>query len=292
VDKEVLTGIVAESFQNISAKLRTSNPNIVGELDLLRLTQAQRAAVLRSLRLASDPRVQGLGLEVARALRDTPTIRADVPGAGSIDKQLGDALRRALKPERAKVAALQAELVPEELHEAWGHFSEDAWVASTLLPANLRLLATASVDAWVREINLTADGAEGEGNGMELPEPYRRLFSQWSHTAVSADGVAGSHALPTDRSFGLVMVAEEFKLVMKLIFLCAHMPEKELTSPAWSAFMGGHSDIDFGEVSCELGTVMDFMKMFSCPLRFGAQGLDVLRASYGFSDEGVTPLQI
>jgi len=62
-ERPEVAAAVATGFVNISRQLQRKAPVVAGELNMLQLTEMQKNAVLDSLRLLSEPRVQELGRE-------------------------------------------------------------------------------------------------------------------------------------------------------------------------------------------------------------------------------------
>merc|ERR1711957_146001 len=89
----------------------------------------------------------------------------------------------------------------------------------------------------------------------------------------------------------LVGVLEEGKALINLIQLCCRWAGKDIEVPNWVPSLV--SEAYFGSelsevVSCEPvvddGKALDFKRALLCPLKYGTQGLDALRAAQAIDD--------
>lgn len=70
-DESLVRKHVHEGFSRFADEVRTLDPATYRILEEVQLDPEQRRAVLRAMSLATDPRVQRLGLEVANAVRES-----------------------------------------------------------------------------------------------------------------------------------------------------------------------------------------------------------------------------
>merc|ERR1719356_162840 len=82
-------------------------------------------------------------------------------------------------------------------------------------------------------------------------------------------------------------VVEEGRALIDIIKLCAHIIRGESDPPLLATSMAGTLDFKNNVLSCQLSSgaaelgkssEVDFAKAIFCPLKFGVQGLDALRA--------------
>jgi hypothetical protein len=245
-DRKGLQVAVAAGFRKISAQLEVRAPALAGDLDRLQLSELQKDAVVDSMRLISMPEVQSIGLVVARAIRDSGCIFPEC---------VRQHVEAKLRPRLTEIRRLREELVPVSLRQLWG--GRHQWDL-TLDPANIRSLESVN------------GKFAGDGEGLE----------------VIPLGSSGRHHLsPAERSSvvsGGIM--EEARALMDAVKLCARMVGRELDVSPWATSLGG-TWMNFGLnlESCghDAGenVTIHFAKEFFCPLKFGAQGLDALRAA-------------
>jgi hypothetical protein len=247
---EVLAA-VAEGFHNVSETLERKAPQAAERLDMLQLTEIQKDAVVMSLQLMSDQRVQGVGFEVGQAIRSS----------ASMDHQyLKSRIESRLYPRLHEVWALREELMPKSLLRLWakGHQWE-----MTFQPENIRMMQT-------------SDG------GM-FAAPYNSLVD------VYRVGTPSTPLNLEEKLYGIRGgVQEQARALVHLIQLCTRvLGEEELSIPAWATSLQGTFDFAGEVLSCELhgpgAFKVDYAKAFFCTLRFGAQGVDALRAISGMT---------
>jgi len=104
-DRDMVMSTVATVFTSIGTQFRRHAPKIASDLDKLQFTNSQRDLIRNSVRLAGDPRVQGLGFDVSSALRSN--VSAD-------PKQR---IEQFLRPHLQDIRNLRDTLVPAELRE-------------------------------------------------------------------------------------------------------------------------------------------------------------------------------
>lgn len=231
-DERAVAGLVQAGFRNASLALQEGAPELARELEMIQLSDPQMDAVLTSLQLLSDRRVQRVGLNVARAVR----------GAGSEDR---DVIKRHLSmmmlPLAGEIRRLREELVPLPLLQLWGSGHE--W-DMTLDLENIQVMGR--------------DGSRSGTDFMELPSADLRQTS------------AGVE----------IGVLEQSRAMIDMLRQMASLFGHKAAIPPWVSSLAGK--VDMQDLSCELASVdlnaRDLMKAWFCPLKFGSQGVDAMRA--------------
>jgi hypothetical protein len=210
--------------------------------------------LLALIDFAGDRRVQTLGLEIARALRESFSSEKDF-----LTRRLSARLRARL-PE---LRALRAELLRRApgLEQFWS--VRQPW-AMTLAPENLRIMQT------------TEDTDDGEEEQLALA-PVRPSPADLRLPRATS-------VIPRDAAAGALEVG---RLLVDFIQVSGRMNGTVVTIPdvVTSLYsvdtkgIGGTEEL----LSCELNPDQDkritFMKALACPLRYGTQGLDALAAA-------------
>jgi len=254
-DRPMVWAAVVDGFRNISSRLQERAPHVASILDKVQLSEVEKDAVLSSMKLPSEPQVQRIGLDVARAIRDSGcTLEA------CVQRRIEERLRL----HRGKLWELRELLVPTPLRELWGQ--EHQW-AMTLDPENIRAIESV-VGKFFAE-----DELEGKGSG----------------------GLGGEAATLSPAEKSLVVlggVLAEGRALLDSLRLSVRHFGKELDVPLWATSLGGVWR-DFGAplASCsaepeEVGRIR-FLKELFCPLMLGSQGLEALRAAPGLATGAV-----
>jgi len=163
--------------KNISTQLGLRAPEVASTLQLVQLSEEDKDAVLRSLRLISDPRVQKIGLEVARAIRGSASSNRDI---------VKRRIEERLQPQLREILELRQELVPSTLRRLWGE--GHTW-DMTLDPENVMVMERVSdefetsydprtaVNASEKDFGLYG-GVLGEARALlDVMRACMRLFS-------------------------------------------------------------------------------------------------------------------
>lgn len=249
-DRLMVRSKVQEGFRGIAAELRVRAPALADKLAKIRLSRAEKDAVLATLQLLSDSRVQELGFEVGQAVRESV----------STDREhLARIIVSRLIPRLGEITRLRESTVPAGLRRLWG--SDHQW-NMTLDPENVGMMQAYS-------------GGLGTTMFQSLNDVY----------AAGGMDFEASEAL---KSFGAVGgVVEEGRALVDIIKLCARLYSVDTSLPLSATSLAGTLDFGSNVLSCQLGSNgaelgkpkdEDFMKAIFCPLKFGAQGLDALRA--------------
>lgn len=211
-------GAVAETFRNVSQTLERHARQAVQELETVRISLAQRDAILNSLRLLADPRIEAIGLDVAEA----------VGRAAQEGRNASSALARVLGG---------LELGNLDLHMAKLLWSEGRqWDLSTEAE-HLKSMAKVS-HRW--------HGMLEGGAAVQVQE-----------RAVVAAALVQARAL-----LGIVKARVRSAL------------------PAWITSESSYLGIQGEHVSCDLEEEQAALNRIACPLKFGIEGMDALRAYY------------
>mmetsp|Transcript_33263 Transcript_33263/g.77301 ORF Transcript_33263/g.77301 Transcript_33263/m.77301 type:complete len:409 (-) Transcript_33263:103-1329(-) len=141
--------IVGENLRNVSARIQESAPELSVALQMIQLSDEEQDAVVTCLRLLGDHRVQGLGLIVARAVRESHSLE---PGVVRLH------IEQSLRPIAAHVQKIENEVVPEHLRRLW--VGGEPW-AMTLDLENLRVMAA-------QPGNTSADNAVDEAPSVPI----------------------------------------------------------------------------------------------------------------------------
>lgn len=249
-DRLMIRSKVRDGFRGIAAELRVRAPALAERLAKIRLSRAEKDAVLATLQLLSDSKVQELGFEVGQAVRESV----------STDREhLSRVIVSRLIPRLGEITRLRESAVPASLRRLWG--SDHQW-NMTLDPENVGMMQA-------------YDGGLGSTMFQSLNDVY-------------AAGGMDFEASENLKSFGAVGgVVEEGRALVDIIKLCARLYTVDTSLPLSATSLAGTLDFGSNVLSCQLGSngaelgkpkEEDFMKAIFCPLKFGAQGLDALRA--------------
>lgn len=249
-DLDMVIATVAEGLHNVSRRLAREAPIAARALDARLLDRKELAAVLQALRLVGDPRVQHIGLDVARAVRESA---ADGPEAvrRSVELRLQPRLE-ALRQLREELASVGDPTLADGAFR-WGLMLE---------PDNLRALATVQGE-WERCL-------VPEGTG-ELP---RRLSVMHVGLGVVPRGSPSAASAHAEEKLAGVRegTREEARVLLGLAraLLPAHAAKIEVEAVATPHV-----------VSCELDMApsrdVGFVQALACPLRLGSAGVEALR---------------
>jgi len=131
-DERLVRDTVAQVFLEVSSILQSRAAPVALALDQIDLSAEEKDAALLHLALLSDPDVRGFGLEVARAIRESPSPEPDY---------LRSHIQERLVPRLRELGAFEAAVVPDRLVTLWGQGRE--W-SMTLDPVNIRSMESVS----------------------------------------------------------------------------------------------------------------------------------------------------
>lgn len=247
-DRDAVRATVAAGFRNLSRQLDTRAPAAARALAQLELSRAQKDAVLSSLRLASLPKVQRVGFEVSLAIRQSVSLRR-----GVIRRHVEDMLRSNIK----EIEGLRDEVIPPSLLAFWD--TSHQW-EMTLEPENIQVMEAFHGGKFFGSMNASFYATFLPTLPKKLPTE-EKMYGVWSG------------------------VLEEGKVVLNTIKLISRSRGLELDLPASTTSLSDNIDVkDLGSevLSCELhegSSMNNLMKAFFCPLKYGSQGIDALRAA-------------
>jgi len=165
-----------------------------------------------------------------------------IRGSGTTDPdELRGLIEKKLKPRFEEIQELRNEVISSQLRELWDE--EEQWAMT---------LDSDSVRAMQANKKLASD------------RPSTKALS------------------PQDKSEGILGgVLAHIRVVVDIITVCARFEGVDLEVPAWVWSVDGRISPEL--LSCEEGAVagehVDAMETLFCPLKFGAMGLDALRAA-------------
>merc|ERR1712032_622989 len=224
------------------------SPAAFKALTEIKLEAKDTNAILSWLRLMSVPEVQSIGFGVALAVRRSLTMnraKARAQIEGILDTNL------------AKIKDLRDELLPPSILKFLG--SSNQW-EMTLEQENLQVM-------------------ESFHKGGEFYGSLSAEFYSNNHSGAPKK-------LPSEeKAYGVWGgVLEQSRVFIDVIKLAAKVHDVELLVPPQATSLAANIDIkDLGSelLSCELyeeDGMNNFMKALFCPLKYGSQGLDALRA--------------
>jgi len=258
-DRPLVLSAVARGFGLVDEQLAKDAPMAAGELEMLHLTESQKDLVMHCMQLLSDPRVQRIGLNVAQAIRDSP----------SKDREdLRHHIEESLHPRAEEIRRLRDELVPAELRDPDADGEGYEWEL-TLDPANVHTMAAVS-DEWRREID----------------SPEERRLSPASTAIGEVSGsvyvIPPADQLQKARSIS-AGVAEEARALLDILDLCMRIFGRgSILSLGSQPLVRALDSGSESSVSCHLdsgeGAKVNLTKAVLCPLKFGSLGIDAMRA--------------
>jgi len=294
VDREQVSGFVVQSLTHIVDRVHQKNPKAAALIDGIQLDADEMRAVLGALKLMSDSRVQSVGLDVARALsqRHVPTDRWSIV----------DRIHRQLMPRVGEIRLLREELLPLALR-SWTP-PQHSW-ALTLARTNVKAMQGLD-EHWPKTIEKTLapvpaggiipvwnddDASTDASNSLQpaealVPDDVTTRNQKLAATSpvVSADKASVVAAGMLEVSRGLFDILEQgCWLSRNKHALTASEGQVQQTANAGitamldESLMGSRNS----PVLCgppEVGSKVPEQAL-ACRLKFGAQGLDALRAA-------------
>lgn len=110
-DMELVHDIVQATFLNVSQRIQRAAPRLSISLQMVQLSDDQQEAILACLKLMGNQKVQRVGLEVARAIHQAPTLEHDT---------VKEHIHGKLGPLKQEIKMLRDEVVPKSLQKLWG----------------------------------------------------------------------------------------------------------------------------------------------------------------------------
>jgi hypothetical protein len=244
-DKELVLAKVKFEFERLSSQLALLDPTVEKELSMVEVNEAERSALLTALKLLNDPRVQDIGRDVGVAIRHSVHLSTD-------RDFLKESLQSALLERFEDLRKLRREVIPEALQKLWGQNE----------PERLPALATSK---W----RMTLESANIESMTPADQKPVLVEVSSLQ-PADKANVVEGAALV-------------EGRYLLDVLLTCV-----KWLRPTWSTDLLGsldfartqlsqHCDPDPAEAS---GGKVNLVQVVLCKLKFGAQGMDALRADF------------
>eukprot|EP00928_Gymnodinium_smaydae_P079234 TRINITY_DN6320_c4_g1_i1.p1 TRINITY_DN6320_c4_g1~~TRINITY_DN6320_c4_g1_i1.p1 ORF type:complete len:464 (+),score=92.57 TRINITY_DN6320_c4_g1_i1:89-1480(+) len=295
--------LVEENFRNLSQTLVELHPEIADVLDSTPITAQQKDAVVHAMRYLSDRRLQRLGFDVARIVRDARTDDPEVLKR-HIAKKLG--------PRLGELRMLRAELFPDpamrELLASGGGFEH------LLHPRRIRFMRKVD-DGWEAHFSMTPPELP---RAAEVAIQHRRLgfmnsfFSPsttpappmawgapitpqaptygYNYQALPVPAPAPVHpgATTTNHPLGLAetivgltgATLEEADALLRIIKpICKEFHHDLNVDPLVTSGIGAAAAL-FELTTCELNAATDNenpIEVVGCPLEYGSEGFDACR---------------
>jgi len=250
-DRDLVRNTVAAGFRNISLNVMRHAPTIADIMFRLRISEAEKNLVLTSLRLISLPEVQRIGFKVALAIRRSLSHDRD-----TIQHKIEQMLQASLD----EITNLVHELVSPPLLKLWGPGHARHQWDMTLENENIHVMTTFSGGKFYGSMNASFYAAAHGGAPGYLPRE-EKAYGAWGG------------------------ILEEGRALLDVIRLIVRSSGNgNLAVPGWAASLADNVDMqDLGRelLSCELHEkdgMDNFMKAIFCPLKYGTQGIDALRA--------------
>jgi len=304
-DRERVRAAIAMGFLDMSASIKRHSPQAAIELDTIQLTGEQKDALLRTMRLISDPRVQMVGLNVAHAIRESQTERPEIIRRSVLHQDIMHRIGLRLEPHSEELKALHDELLPQSLQGV--RLETDVLWTRTFEPHNLRVLATVD-DEWDRKIAHEVPATEmgvtlvslrrrlrGEApaavapirdlrRGIMMPpqsaerqvqEQPVRYYDHADDTHVPSTATSTTLAPDSEEAWRLAeAVMEQGRAHLRLIRAMSKTPSStHLSDAVESSKAPFDCHLEDGQAS---GGKAAMTKALMCPLKLGSQGLDVL----------------
>jgi len=250
-DRDLVRNTVAAGFRNISLNVMKQAPTIAEKMSRLRISEAEKNLVLTSLRLISLPEVQRIGFKVALAIRRSLSHNRDT---------IQHKIEEMLHANFDEITNLLHELVSPPLLKLWGPGHARHQWDLTLESENIHVMTTVDGGKFYGSMNASFYADAHGGAPGYLP---------WEEKAYGAWGG----------------ILEEGRALLDVIRLIVRSSGNgNLAVPGWAASLADNVDMqDLGRelLSCELHEedgMDNFMKAIFCPLKYGTQGIDALRA--------------
>lgn len=246
-DRDLVRETVAACFGNLSKQIEEHAGASLQALQNIQLDAKERNSVLTWIRLMSVPQVQSIGYEVALAMRRALTSDPAV---------VRTAVEEVLSVNLDNVKELRDELITPHMLDYWG--PEQQWEL-TLDSENMAVMQAFKHGEFYGSLDADFYSKNVSGLVKKLPAKEK------------AYGVWGG-------------VLEQGRALIDVVKLLARRQDIELLVPAQATSLDVNVDVkDPGSelLSCELQPkdgMNNLMKALFCPLKYGSQGLDALRA--------------
>jgi len=287
-DRATVSDMVRRSFADMHKRLRKRWPKAASMMDKLRLSDRQMRTIVDTLQLLSDPRVQSIGLDVAKAIAESSSTG---PGARW---HILDAIHRRLRARISELRLLRQQLLPTEVLEQTamhnGMPATARWTL-TLTSANIHAMEGLD-DSWSDEI-----GGHTEPSGGVVPV-WRSLSASDAAPEIAEvpndprNGRNSTDAVQQKVAAVAAGILEEGNAILDLLSHGDQPREEQAqegrgTGAYWAmsdlghtlALGSFHQPILCGHAGRLSSTLRSAAQAVVCPLKFGAFGLDALRAA-------------
>jgi len=240
-DRDAVRRAIKGAFGDVSDQLVAQAPETARELSSITIGEADKNAMLTWMRLMSVPEVRSVGFDVALAIRASGSLQREV---------VLKSIEKLLRPHLGGIERLRDEVISGPLFDLWG--TGHQW-EMTLDRENVQVME-----------------ASNSGGAGQL---YAGAASQIPRLEEKNRVVLGG-------------ALEEARALLDGIRLLArHAGTAELVIPVFVTSLGAHLDLGPQALSCELdldrggeARFIDFAQALFCPLKYGTQGMDALRA--------------
>jgi hypothetical protein len=253
-DRDLVRDTVAAGLENISKQLHAKAPEAFEALVHMKLSAEEKNAVLSWMRMMSIPEVQKYGYEVALAIRRSFSMNL---------KEVREEIEEMVRNNLQDIQELDDEVTSPQVAKLWSVGHE--W-QMTLEPENLKVISAFNkTGKFYGSMDASFYSEKQKDVARKLPDE-EKAYAAWG---------------------GLLEQARVFLDVIKILSL---NKGKELLLPWQATALAFHTDKDLGSdvLSCEMedGEGMNnLMKAVFCPLKYGAQGMDALRAVHQMGEE-------
>jgi len=257
-DRRMVHAVARAGFGNISLMLQSREPATARRLSSFQLTEEQKLSVLGVVRHMGDPRVQQVGRELTKALRD-------FLGTSSTDHRADMELhiRRALQPRLAELRRLRDEVMASPLPRSAGQLGGRWGVA--INPDRMRVVKTFD-NKWKFEFDMSRP----QRTMKVLP---RRRLAEGKEDAKPY-GVAGG-------------VVEQARVLLDQLQAVLSRFDIETEVPGWVTSLDGTSRPFLSDLlRCVRDSMGDTALMIMCPMKFASAGIDVFSS---LSEEAPAP---
>jgi len=238
-DRAMVRDVVATSFRNISDQLKARVPDVADKMKTLLISELQKKAVLSSMELLANEEVQTIGLDVAYSIHEAALSKEDFREVTR--DYVSDFVEEKLRDRLPELVKMRKTLVPGFVRVLWGNVHQ--W-DMTLDPENIgTMLGGSGKFASVFEL----------GSSVDMGRKH--------------DAILGA-------------VLEIGRALIDLIKVCSRSYDTELAIPPWATSMTGRVSPELMSCQRDLkgNEQVEAMKTLFCPLKYGSQGLEALRA--------------
>jgi len=251
-DRHMVRAVAGAGFGNISLMIQNREPVTARQLSSFQLTEEQKLSVLGVVRHMGDPRVQRVGRELTRALRDFLDASATDNRA-----DMESHIRRALQPRLSELRQLRDEVLTAPLRQAGSTATGDAstlggrWGVA-INTERMRVVKTFS-NKWKLEFDMSRPQRSTQAVSRRLQrEEDSKLY-----------GVAGG-------------VAEQARVLLDQLQAVLGQFGIDTEVPGWITSLDGTSKPFLSELlACVKDSIGDAALMITCPMKFASAGIDV-----------------